>query len=86
MQCPCCASEISEAVILSEAGRIAVRRRKTHAGPALTRPCRWCSAPWVGVKSLEAHERICAERPSGELDAFSDADLAAIAWTPPDAA
>jgi hypothetical protein len=84
MRCPCCDSELPEALIMSEAGRVAVRRRKVHRGAApKTRLCRWCRAAIEGRAELEAHEGICEKRPTGEV---SDADMTAWAWTPPDAA
>jgi hypothetical protein len=87
MLCPHCQSEIAEAVVLSEAGRIAVGRRKAHRGQApKTFACRWCGAAIRGRDSLDKHERNCSQRLSGDLAEFTDADLAALGWMPSDAA
>ena len=70
---------------MSEAARIAVRRRKTYAGPTRVFRCRWCHNEIRGRVPLEAHERNCSLRPTGELAEFTDADLRAMAWHPDDA-
>ena len=82
MRCPHCASEIDESAVMSEAGRIAVRRRKNHKGfPAKVRPCRWCGAAVAGIQALDAHERGCRQRPSGDgLRELTESDL--VPWTP----
>ena len=72
---------------MSEAARIAVRRRKTHKGAApKTFRCRWCSAEIQGRALLDRHERGCDRRPSGDLVPVSEADLARLAWTVPEPA
>ncbi len=72
---------------MSEAGRIAVRRRKLHKGATpKARLCRWCNGEVRGRKPLDEHERSCTARPSGELLGFTADDMIALRWTPPDAA
>jgi hypothetical protein len=84
MRCPHCESELSEALIMSAAARIAVGRRKVHRGAApKIFACRWCRAEIRGRTALEQHEKSCEKHPAGEV---TDADLAALSWTPPDAA
>jgi len=88
MRCPCCQSEIAESVVLSEAARICVRRRKNHKGAALkVRPCRWCAVGISGREALDQHQRVCAQRPSSNLVEFAAVDLCdLVGWTPDDAA
>jgi hypothetical protein len=77
MRCPSCACEIAEQAVLSEAGRIAVRRRRTHKGatPKLY-PCYWCRAACTGRAGLLAHERQCPHRKSWRP--VEDADFIAV--------
>jgi len=78
--------EVPEAVLMSEAARIAVRRRKTHKGAAPKAfRCRWCSTTIHGRAALEGHERTCDHRSSGDLVEASEEDMAALAWPPSDA-
>ena len=76
------AVELADSVILAAAGRIYASRRKTCAGPTRVFCCRWCNAEIRGRIPLEAHERDCTQRPSGDLVGVTDADLIALAWTP----
>jgi hypothetical protein len=51
-------------MIMSEAGKIAVARRKVHRGASLkVFPCRWCQTGIAGRAGLQDHERACASRP-----------------------
>jgi hypothetical protein len=82
--CACgCEVEIPEAAIMSEAGRIAVNRRRSHRGatPKIY-TCRWCGTAIQGRAALEGHEPACGHRPSGDLVEVSELDLIALAWTP----
>ena len=73
--------------VLRAAGVIYQARRRTHGHPPLhAYRCRWCNAEVRGRAPLEAHERDCTERPTGELAGFSDADMIALSWPGPDAA
>jgi hypothetical protein len=75
--------EISEAAVMSEAGRIAVRRRRSHRGATpKVFECRWCHAEMRGRAALSLHERECAAKPDG-FTGFTEADLDALRWTPP---
>lgn len=77
--------DIEIAEVLRAAGVIYQARRKTCAGPARVYPCRWCSSEIRGRVAREQHERSCAQQPTGELDAFTPTDMAALGWTPLDA-
>jgi hypothetical protein len=70
---------------MSEAGRIAVRRRKTHKGaaPKMFR-CRWCCTAIEGRAKLDRHERACDHRPINDFIEVSEQDMAALAWVPQD--
>jgi hypothetical protein len=77
-------ADINVEEILRAAGVIYSSRRKVHAGPPKrTYCCGWCAAQCQGRAALLEHERACDQRPTGE---FTEADLARMAWTPPDAA
>jgi hypothetical protein len=76
--------EVPDAVILRAAGAIYAARRKTHGHPPLhVFHCRWCKGEVRGRIPLEAHERDCVARPSGDLVEVTGDDL--VTWTPPEA-
>ena len=85
MRVPCtCGREIEvlDTAIMSEAGRIAVRRRKTHRGGVpKTFSCYWCRAAIQTRSALAQHMRDCNQRPESGLVPFSEADLLALSWT-----
>jgi hypothetical protein len=82
MRCPCCESELPEALIMSAAARIAVGRRKVHKGAEpKTFACEWCSAKCVGRVALEKHQRDCEKRPEGLVEVTPE-DMRALAWSP----
>jgi hypothetical protein len=83
MRCPHCEIEIPEAAIMSEAGRIAQRRRRTRKGqPPKTFACRWCGAAIQRRGPFDAHERECSQRPPGGLIEITAADMAALVYVP----
>jgi hypothetical protein len=81
LQCKCGRHLLlTDAQILSEAGRIAVSRRKVHAGPTRTFTCECCGAACRGHKGLSAHRKVCDNQPSGDPVPLTEADLRALAW------
>jgi hypothetical protein len=82
MRCPC-GQTIPDREILAEAGRIRARMRKTHRGPLKLHECPRCGEKILGLALLTSHLATC---PAPALGEITPEDLAALAWTPEDAA
>jgi hypothetical protein len=82
MRCKC-GKTIPDREILAEAGRIRSGMRKTHRGPMKLHLCPRCGAECIGLTMLRAHLSLCEAAPCAEV---TPADMAAMAWTPDDAA